>query len=177
MSLDLTNSTTNTSGGVRGRLQLRKGQDHYQIRTEIVTELEERGFIVLDKNDLVDAVTQLLLSEKDKLTGLLAALNIPQISEVAGNQLKAVADGWFVAVPSNSADMKMVTLDQQSSGANLIFNWTTPFTSMDYAVNLNAISAATAWSYHIVNQTLTSIEIDLTGISALTTFRLVAQGK
>lgn len=178
MPLDLTKSTINTSGGVRGRFHFQKGQDHFRIPAATIEELAERGFIVLDKSDLVDAVSQLLLNEGGRLQALIEALDIPRISTDSDNSMVQDETGAWKVVRVASTAEKTVSQTQSSSGANLVFTWATPFADTDYSVSFTPISpAASGWSFSIVNKSLTRLEISLDGIAVATTFQLVAKGK
>ena len=178
MPVDLTKSTVNTSGGVRGKLKFTKGQEHYAVKESTIKELEERGFIVLDKNDLVDAVAQLLSGESSRLQSLIGALNIPTVGKSPDNLLKLDANGGLEVVSTGLKAPIRVLQTTASSGTNIVFTWNaTPFPDLEYSVNLTCSTALTsAWSYTIISKTVTSIEIKLQGIATASTFQLIAMG-
>jgi hypothetical protein len=179
MPIDQTTSTTNTSGGVRGKIQFHQNQEHFVIPTETIQELAERGYIVLDKNDLIDALNLLLVGESDRLAGLIEALKIPQISKNEKNIIKLDADGdWMVSTADLPPKRRRIVQTKSDSGGELKFGWpANPFPDNTYTVHLTAKSDPGAvWSYSIVKKEDDAIEFKLYGITDPTTFELICEG-
>ena len=180
MPLDLTQSTVNTSGGVRGRLRFQKAQDHYQIPAKVIEELTERGYIVLDKDDLVDAVAQLLTTESGRLSSLIQALQIPGLSSTEGNLITLDDNGDFLLLEDPDALKAPLRVIQtaSSAGANITFAWpSTPFADTQYSFQITCLTTlAAAWSYNVVSKDVDKLVIDLQGIAAASNFQLIAEG-
>lgn len=178
MALDPLTSSINTSGGLRARLEFLRGQESFKIPEATVQELEERGVIVMNKNDFVAAVIALLSGEVQSIQSLVDALSIPTISSVSGNLLKKDgSNAWYVLSSDLVQNRQTVVQNPSSSGANISLSWATPFADLNYSVSLVAVSdPGAAWGYHVISQTASGITLGLNGISSSTIFKFTAEG-
>lgn len=175
-------ATINTSGGIRGLLRMQRGQASWQIPEQTAQELEQRGYIVINRDDFVDAVVTLLQGDLSRLQGLIDALAIPQLSSEAGNLIVLDGEGkWLVpktVAEAGAGKTQRVTYSAGTTGSTTItFTFTKKFADVNYGVSVVAKSdPAAEWAWFVVRKQVDLVEVKFYGLTVQTLFDITAEG-